>query len=135
MLGDTYAPTTYQRFCPNVTIKLTTFVPNLRVPSTYRTSSSLQTMAIPTWFRLYNSVTHTLYPEINHVWMPPEIFVSCNTPILMLPCRSARSAVSNPPDRPDLILSNTMQILCPLSVYLGTLSNGLSSPCAYVLWF
>ena len=59
-LGVTYDPTKYQRFYPVVTVQLTTFVPKLLAPSTFHPPYSLQTMAIPSWYLLSASATHTL---------------------------------------------------------------------------
>ena len=46
-LGGTYAPTTYQRFRPDVTVKHSTFGSNLRAPQTTHPFLSLQTMTNP----------------------------------------------------------------------------------------
>ena len=46
-LGGTYAPTTYRRFRPDVTVKITTFGTKLHAPSTSHPSLFLHTMVPP----------------------------------------------------------------------------------------
>ena len=50
--------------------------------------------------------------------IPPVIFVSYRTPILILPCCSVCSATSKPPTRPDLMFSDTIRIARLLSAPL-----------------
>ena len=59
-LVSTYAPTHYHCFRPDVIIKLTTFGPKVRTPSTPHSSASLQTMATPPRCLIYDSVAHTV---------------------------------------------------------------------------
>ena len=106
-------------------LKLTRFSPKLVSPSTYHPASSANTIKILSQCLFSTPVDHTLYPKIYCVWIPLVSFVSYRTLIPILPCYSAHSAAPKPPARPDLMLSDTILVVCLLSAPFDPLMNQL----------
>ena len=103
--GGTHAPTTHHLIDPNISKKLSTFGPNLKIPSTYHPKYPPHPTARPPWCPLSAYVAQMYYPSTWRAWIPSVSFVSYRTPMSTSPCRSALSAASNPPALLDLIFS------------------------------